>query len=79
MLRVFIIFSLLFTCALLEAVVEKCLLSICFFQIKQNPWKKLVKVFIVTKVTGCRPLVLLKLTLSQICFKDLCKSYYLVL
>ena len=36
-----------------------------FVQIDQNPWKILVKVFIGIKVAGCRPLALLKLTLSH--------------
>ena len=44
-----------------------------FVQIKQSPWKMPVKVFIVTKVAGCRPLTLLILTLSQICFKNSAK------
>ena len=35
-----------------------------------------MKVFIVNKVAGCRPLALLKLTLSGICFKELCKNYF---
>ena len=34
-----------------------------------------MKVFIVTKVAGCRPLTLLILTLSQICFKNSAKIY----
>ena len=54
------------------------LVKYLFVQIKQNPWKIPVKVFIITKVAGCRPLALLKLTLSEICFKELCKNYYLV-
>ena len=32
-----------------------------------------MKVFIVTKVAGCRPLTLLKLTLSRIYFKNFAK------
>ena len=48
-----------------------------FVQIKQIPWKIPAKVFVVTKVAGCRSLALLKLTLSQICFKELCKNVYL--
>ena len=32
-----------------------------------------LKGFIVTKVAGCKPLTLLKLTLSQICFKNSAK------
>ena len=57
---------------------QRSLLNVCFFQIKQNPLKIPVKVFIVNKVAGSRPQALLKLTLSQICFKELCKNYFLV-
>ena len=42
-------------------------------QVKHDPWKVLVKVFIVTKVASCKALTLLKLTLSQICFKNSAK------
>ena len=52
----------------LEVFVKKL-----FVQIKQNPGKIPVKVFIVTKVTGCRSLTLLILSLSQIYFKDSAK------
>ena len=37
-----------------------------------------MRVFIADKVTGCRPLALLKLTLLQVCFKELCKNYFIV-
>ena len=77
-LCVFIVFNLFFIYALLEVAIEKYLLNM-FVPIKQSPWKISVKVFIVTKVAGCRPLSLLKLTLSQICFKSSAKiTYYLV-
>ena len=36
-------------------------------------WNLLVKVFTVAKVADCRPLTLLKLTLSQTAFKNLAK------
>ena len=65
MLSVFVFCSLFFIYALLEAAIEKCVCEIAFYQIKQNPWKIPAKVIIATKVAGCRPLTLLKLTLSQ--------------
>ena len=44
-----------------------------FVQIKRNPWKIPLKVFIVIKAVGFRSLTLLKWTLSQICFKNSAK------
>ena len=58
-LCVFIVSSLFFIYAFLEAVTEIKIQ----IKIKQNPWKIPVEVFIVTKVVGFRPLALLKLTL----------------
>ena len=37
-----------------------------------------MKVFVATKVAGCRPLTLLKLTFLQICFKSSANYSYLV-
>ena len=63
MLCVYIIFSLFWGSH------WEVLVKYLFVHIMQNPWKIPVKVFIVTKGAGCMPLALLKLTLSQICFK----------
>ena len=63
--------------AWLEAVIEKSVLNSCLFKLSKILEKLPVKVFIVTKGAGCRPLTLLKLTLSQISFKNSAKITHL--
>ena len=71
--------NLFFIYTLIKVAIEKCLLNMFVQRKKQNSWKILVKVFIATKVAGCRALSLLKLTLSLKCFKSSAKiTYYLV-
>ena len=71
-LCVFIVCSLSLAYALLKAVIEKCLLNSCLFKLSKI-FQKYLKIFIVTEVAGCRPLTLLKLTLSQTCLKNSAK------
>ena len=60
-----IVCCLLYIYALLEAVTEKCFFSSCLIKLSAESLKITVKVFIVAKVAGCRPLTLLKLTPSR--------------
>ena len=48
--NVFIIFSLLFIYVLLEAVIEKCLLNICFFKLRKILEKYLEKSLVLIKL-----------------------------
>ena len=48
--NVFIIFSLLFIYVLLEAVIEKCLLNICFFKLRKILEKYLEKYLVLIKL-----------------------------
>ena len=64
-LCVFIVCCLLYIYALLEVVIEKCFFNSCLIKLSAKSLKIILKVFIVAKVAGCRPLTLLKLTLSR--------------
>ena len=72
-LCVFVLCCLLFIYVLLEAVIEKCFFHSCLIKVSKIFEKYLWKYLLLPKMQAVRPLTLLKLTLSQICFKNSAK------
>ena len=72
-LCVFVLCCLLFIYVLLEAVIEKCFFHSCLIKVSKIFEKHLWKYLLLPKMQAVRPLTLLKLTLSQICFKNSAK------
>ena len=70
---VFILCCLFFIYALLEAVIEKYFFNSCLIKLSKIFEKYLWKYLLLLKLQAVRPLTLLKLTLSQICFKNSAK------